>query len=361
MTKLPARINYAIITISDRCSKDEAKDLSAPAIIDTLASHSCIGYSIVSDEKSEIQHKFLELVLQKIPLIILTGGTGLTKRDNTREALEPLFDKELPSFATAIITQCSEITKMAILSQPFAGIRDSSLFIALPGSPKAVKECLSAIKDCLAHAVDLICDHKASHPTGDLSNPLKFHSDSCCNFKDRNPERGSKFQAISFDEAMDLVLQDTSRFVNLENIENCVFKKSAESINSPIGVPQKDCSIVDGYALSDSFVKGTLLNCFDSVINAEDCESHPISASSTIRINTGANIPENCKCVIKVEDTRETDGMIELLKDMNLGENIRKAGSDIEQGALLIEKDALLDIGSVSLLASVGISQVIFH
>ncbi len=92
----------------------------------------------------------------KADLVLTTGGTGLSSRDVTPEATGEVVEKEIPGFAELMRQKSFEITPMAILSRAIAGIRGKSLIINLPGSPKAVNECLEIILPLVPHALEMI-------------------------------------------------------------------------------------------------------------------------------------------------------------------------------------------------------------
>ena len=151
-------IKIGIITVSDRCSGGKREDKSGPLIRQMIKSlGEVIKYEIVPDEKVLISQaiKVLADVL-KADLVLTTGGTGLSSRDVTPEATREVVEKEIPGFAEFMRQKSFEITPMAILSRAIAGIRGKSLIINLPGSPKAVNECLKIILPLVPHALEMI-------------------------------------------------------------------------------------------------------------------------------------------------------------------------------------------------------------
>lgn len=150
-------ITAAILTLSDKGSKGEREDLSGVAIKDMLKNISAVVkyYDILPDEKEMIKNKLLEYS-GKVDLIFTTGGTGLSPRDVTPEATLEVIDIEIPGIAEAIRIEGLKKTKRAMLSRAVAGVRDRTLIINLPGSPKAVKENLEVILDVIPHAVEKI-------------------------------------------------------------------------------------------------------------------------------------------------------------------------------------------------------------
>ncbi len=151
-------MKIVIITVSDSCSEGKREDTSGLLIKQMVESMGkVIEYEIVPDEKASISQTIKEAVDElKADMVLTTGGTGLSLRDVTPEATREVVEKEIPGFAELMRQKSFEITPMAILSRAIAGIRGKSLVINLPGSPKAVKECLDIILPLVPHALDMI-------------------------------------------------------------------------------------------------------------------------------------------------------------------------------------------------------------
>ena len=111
---------------------------------------------VVPDEREEIQEVIKRWVGLSFHLVLTAGGTGFAPRDITPEATKPLLEKECPGIVAAMLNKSLEITPMAMLSRPVAGICSRTLIINLPGSPKGATENLSAILKPLPHAIALI-------------------------------------------------------------------------------------------------------------------------------------------------------------------------------------------------------------
>lgn len=148
-----------ILCMSDKGARGEREDKSTLVIEEILKNN---GYEIahrrmISDDLEAIEKNLIEMSdREKLHLIITTGGTGLTDRDNTPEATKKIIEKEVPGIAEAIRAYSMTITKRAMLSRAVSGIRGKTLIINLPGSPKAVKESLEYIVEILEHGLDLI-------------------------------------------------------------------------------------------------------------------------------------------------------------------------------------------------------------
>jgi molybdopterin adenylyltransferase len=158
-------INIGILTVSDKGSKGERQDLSGPAIREMAAGiGAVVFYEIVPDEKPQISKKLVEWADSgKVDVILTNGGSGLTPRDVTPEATLAIIDKEVPGIAEVMRARSMQITPMAMLSRAVAGLRGQCLIINLPGSPKAVRECLEPVLPAIPHAVQMIKGINTEH------------------------------------------------------------------------------------------------------------------------------------------------------------------------------------------------------
>ena len=149
-----------IITISDKCSQGEREDKSSLIIKDMLLEKEIYDvkqYSVVSDDINYIEEELKKYVdSYQLNLVITTGGTGASNRDNTPEATKNIMDKEMPGISEYMRMKSSEVTLRGILSRGISAIRKDTLIINLPGSPKAVKENLGFIIDVVPHALDMM-------------------------------------------------------------------------------------------------------------------------------------------------------------------------------------------------------------
>jgi len=158
--------NYAIVIASDTRSTGQKQDFCIDQIKEMLKEpdYNCIYENIVADEIDQLKEEFIKLSDDKnVNLIISSGGTGLAKRDITPEATKEVIDKEVPGISMAMALASKEKTPMWMLSRATSGIRKDSLIINLPGSPKAVKECLEAILPALYHGLEILNGSVGQH------------------------------------------------------------------------------------------------------------------------------------------------------------------------------------------------------
>jgi molybdenum cofactor synthesis domain-containing protein len=148
-----------ILTISDKGARGQRYDESGQTIRDIFSDlgSDISSYEIVPDEMDIIRQKLAEWADNKeTDVIITTGGTGLGERDVTPEATIAVVDRVVPGLAEAMRSASLSKTPMAMLSRATAGVRGKCLIINLPGSPKAVRECLEVVLPAIPHAVDII-------------------------------------------------------------------------------------------------------------------------------------------------------------------------------------------------------------
>jgi molybdopterin adenylyltransferase len=161
-----AMFSVGIITVSDQGFRGKRQDESGQVIRNTLSSPDSrvVSYQIVPDEVEAISGKLAEWADSGgIDVILTTGGTGLAERDVTPEATLSVVDKVVPGLTEAMRIETAKVTQTAILSRAVAGVRGRCLIINLPGSPKAVRECLEVILPVIPHAVAIIKGRVTEH------------------------------------------------------------------------------------------------------------------------------------------------------------------------------------------------------
>jgi cyclic pyranopterin phosphate synthase len=147
------QVSCAVIVCSDTVSKGEKQDSSGKAAIAILETHgvSDIVYQVVADDISEIQSALKNHIDKKIQLVLLTGGTGLSKKDLTPEAVSALIDTAIPGIMETMRAYGQQRTPYSMLSRGVAGFAGDTLVITLPGSKKGVEESLQAILPHVFH------------------------------------------------------------------------------------------------------------------------------------------------------------------------------------------------------------------
>jgi molybdopterin adenylyltransferase len=120
----------------------------------------------VPDEQEPISETLRDLAARGLDLVVTSGGTGCGPRDVTPEATRAVIEREVPGLAEAMRTASAKVTPHALLQRGVCGIRESTLILNLPGSPKAAVENLVAVLPALPHAVDLLRGQTA-HPETD--------------------------------------------------------------------------------------------------------------------------------------------------------------------------------------------------
>ncbi|XP_050677354.1 gephyrin [Leptidea sinapis] len=365
-----------IITVSDTCCKDHAKDQSGPALFQLVKEKfpdADIHTIILPDEKDLIEKKLKYFCDTKIDLILTTGGTGLSSRDVTPEATKAVIQREIPAISTAMTIESLKKTPMAMLSRAIAGIRDSTLIVNFPGSKKAVIECAEVVMPVLSHALSLLAnnlnevsrvhdtmkaEHRCSHKMSkvDVSKVALRH-------------RESPYPMLEMSEAfqiVDAVMSQWKECVEVLPLEQCIGKVAAQDIRAKEPMPPFPASIKDGYACLSC--DGAGVRKVRSALTAGDeyPQESPLVAGECARVNTGAPVPPGADCVVQVEDTRlikatedyQTELEVEVLVAPAAHQDVRPVGFDIPLGTILLEKGDVIDAAQIGILAGAGCLEI---
>ncbi|TGO15734.1 hypothetical protein BTUL_0036g00250 [Botrytis tulipae] len=401
-------LKAAILIVSTTAAKDATTDSSGPALKGVFAEADgqweVVETKIVSDNVTDIQRSVMSWTDQgnTINAVITTGGTGFAVSDNTPEAITPLLHKQAPGLVHGMLAASLAVTPFALMSRPVAGVRNKTIIVTLPGSPKGAKENLQSILKLLPHACLQAAgadsrtlhvggvkklekeagigsegaslsahshkhDHSHNHSHGHGHSYGHGHSHGHAmpvrhTAPDENPRsndpalgptrrsRSSPYPMLSVDEALKLIEKYTPapHAVKADVNGDIVGSVLAEDVTATEAVPAYRASIVDGYAVIAIEGKSNKGVFPVASISHATAGEHPLLLEGQIaRITTGAPLPPGATSVIMVEDTvlktMTEDGgeekEVEILADgVKPGENVREVGSDIEAGSTIMRK-----------------------
>lgn len=152
-------IRAVVITVSDRCARGLAQDESGPALVKLLQEMGAkiVDAIVVPDDLEPLTARLCAYADDaEVNLVITTGGTGFSPRDNTPEATRAAIEREAPGLSEAMRIETLRQTPMAMISRGVCGIRSRALIVNLPGSLQGVRESFAVIKPVLPHAVALL-------------------------------------------------------------------------------------------------------------------------------------------------------------------------------------------------------------
>ena len=152
-------IHAVVITVSDRCARGEQVDESGALLVELLKELGAliVATEILPDDLEPLAEKLRnDADSQDVNLILTTGGTGFSPRDNAPEATRAAIEREAPGLSEAMRMETLRQTPLAMVARGISGIRSNTLIINLPGSPKGVRESFAVIKPVLAHVVALL-------------------------------------------------------------------------------------------------------------------------------------------------------------------------------------------------------------
>ncbi|KAK3379274.1 hypothetical protein B0T24DRAFT_569195 [Lasiosphaeria ovina] len=423
-------LRAAILIVSTTAAQDPSTDSADAAVRDVFETDgggqwTVTDSAIVGDVVAHIQRQIMlwtdsrrEGEGDAVNLIVTTGGTGFAVADDTPEAVSPLLHKDAPGLVHGMLAASLAVTPFAMMSRPVAGIRNQTVIITLPGSPKGAKENLRAVLRTLPHAclqavgansralhsggvrrleqearvgsgaVDGHAHahhhghdhgHSHGHGHGHGHGGLVRHTKPSENPKSNDPSLGpsrrhreSPYPMLSVEKALELIKEHTpAPEIVAERVGSAlVGAVLARDVKARENVPAFRASIVDGYAVvvpRDGDMKGVFP--VTSVSHAAPGEAAALKEGEIARITTGAPLPPGATSVIMVEDTvlvsmtddDKEEKEIEILADnVKEGENIREVGSDIRQGDLILGKGEQVSTsgGEIGLLAATGVAEV---
>ena len=170
----PGRRTALVLTCSDRSAAGTRPDASGEGLQARLEAMSfTVVRAVVPDDRAAIGAALVEGAVA-YPLIVTTGGTGLTPRDVTPQATAAVVDYEVPGIAEAMRAEGRLSTPFAALSRGVVGVRGGSLIVNLPGSPKGALESFEVVVPLLDHALETLrgpFDHAAARASGRLDLP----------------------------------------------------------------------------------------------------------------------------------------------------------------------------------------------
>jgi molybdopterin adenylyltransferase len=152
-------IRVAVVTVSDKGYAGEREDASGPLLANLLRRMGAevVSQTIVPDEQAQIEAILVELADEvQVDLVVTTGGTGPAPRDVTPEATQAVVERHMPGLAEVLRLEGYRKTPMAVISRGVSGIRGGTLFVNLPGSPRAVREGMETLAPILPHAIKML-------------------------------------------------------------------------------------------------------------------------------------------------------------------------------------------------------------
>ncbi|CEP13887.1 hypothetical protein [Parasitella parasitica] len=397
---MAAPYTIGILTVSDSASRDSEQDKSGPLLKELFAAdakYSVQKQAIVPDQAQEIEDivkEWSDVVC--INAIVLTGGTGLSKRDITPETIRPLLTKETTGITHLLLSVSLAITPFAALSRPVTGIRNKTLIITLPGSPKACKENMDAVFKVLPHALDLVLSrsvkqihhqmqksehnmattiqsggsgHTCTHHHDNHGDPSQTGVSALLDTPVSRRARSSPYPLIPVEEAHKIIAKH-AKPLNVISVPVSQFLPGyvlAEDVCSVEPVPGYRASIVDGYAIHVE--DGPGIYEIESISLAqtgtEQEQPRALSKGKIARVATGGMVPEGANAVIMVEDTKlaksspsgDEELEVEILVGARSGDNIRPVGSDCSVGQVVGRKGQRIG-GELGVLASVGVRHI---
>ncbi|KAK9771229.1 hypothetical protein AB5N19_10943 [Seiridium cardinale] len=406
---MSSKLRVAILIVSTTAAKDPSTDASEGILKDVLEQEGggkweLVDTKIVPDVVVQIQRQLMlwaDLAAPEINLILTTGGTGFATSDSTPEAVSALLHKQAPGLVHGMLAASLSVTPFAMMSRPVAGVRNKSVVITLPGSPKGAKENLQAVLKTLPHAClqaagmdsrslhaggvkKLESDagikssrgaqtgshdhshhhfhghdhghghshgHGHDHGHGGLVRHTAPGASPLSNDPSLGPSRRNRespYPMLAVDDALAQIKEHTppSEVITSKVDRSLPGSVLAEEVKARANVPAFRASIVDGYAVvvpKDGNMKGIFPVV--SVSHAAPGKGFQTLREGEIaRITTGAPLPPGATSVIMVEDTvlkTMTDDEKEENEVEILAEGV-KEGENIREIGSDIKADSLI-------------------
>ncbi|RAH58558.1 molybdenum cofactor biosynthesis protein Gephyrin [Aspergillus piperis CBS 112811] len=405
-------LKAAILIVSDTASQDPSTDRVGDTLTTVISAEGSNNWGtpvikIVPDNVLEIQRSICDWTdgPNWVNLVVVSGGTGFATKDITPEAVSPLIHRHASGLVHGMIAASLKVTPFAMMSRPVAGVRDKTLIVTVPGSPKGAKENIEAIIKLLPHACSQAAgaNSRALHAGGvkkleaeaGVSAPSpsgskadhhhhhhhhhhgghdhshghavpRAHTSPSERPQSNDPNAGpnrryreSPYPMLSVDEALKLISQHTPEPTIIEAPVTTALVGSviAEDVYAREAVPAYRASIVDGYAViapesPDAGPNTKGIFPVASITHAnEGGILSPLEPGTIARITTGAPLPPNANAVVMVEDTvlasstpdGQEEATVEILTgDIKPQENVREPGSDVALGSCILRKGDLI-------------------
>lgn len=379
-------IRTAVLVCSDRATHKEYEDKTGPKLKHQIQQAPLNGklaeFQLVADEQYQIE-EILRIWsdVNKVDLILTTGGTGFSKRDVTPEATKNVIEKEAMGVIIAMMQFSLTKTPMAMLSRAVAGIRGSTLIINLPGSSKGALECLEAVAGQIPHAVDLLRNsHQNIDELHSKMNGIAMpsmpsiqakhvcpHKKKSVNFKKTSivddpakRDRKSPWPMLSVQEALRLIFE-SSKKVETDEVDcrQALGRVVSETVKARLSLPPFPASTKDGYAVRSADGAG-IRKVLTSVAAGDSRDDIFLPSGYVARINTGAPLPKGADAVVQVEDTKVVslssagDEAEVSVVSVQPGTDIRPVGSDVMVGEELLRPGDRLNPSKIGLLCTTG-------
>ncbi|KAI0594375.1 hypothetical protein F4775DRAFT_586168 [Biscogniauxia sp. FL1348] len=363
-------LRVALLIVSTTAARDPSTDSSERVLSDVLEKEGggkwrLVDTKIVPDVVADIQRQltlWADVAAEPMNLILTTGGTGFATSDSTPEAVAALLHKPAPGLVHGMLAASLSVTPFAMMSRPVAGVRNKSVIITLPGSPKGAKENLEAVLKTLPHAClqaagmdsrslhaggvkkleaeagigsgatpastsththahdhhhrhahDHDHGHKHGHDHGHSHGNLVRHTAPSANPMSNDPSLGpsrrnreSPYPMLSVDDALAKIKEHLPppEVITSKVDRSLPGLVLAQDVRARENVPAFRASIVDGYAVvvpKDGNMKGVYPVV--SVSHAAPGKAKALKHGEIARITTGAPLPPGATSVIMVEDT----------------------------------------------------------